>query len=126
MGMSEVLPCVCLLARKLQVKHVAPLAALSRSDGNQATSSQRCTTARVGLTRGHVDVLIHVRLARQRKGNAIRVLVPVHELIQVALAERVEEPGPLQHVCSNTQASCTSCDQQAGLPLWPAGKAMGG
>lgn len=51
------------------------------------------------LTWWHVYVLVHVGLVGQRKCHTICVLVPIHELIQVALAEGVEVPRPLQHIC---------------------------
>jgi len=44
-------------------------------------------------------VLVHVGFASQGKSYPKHVFVAVHELIQVPLAEGIEEPGPLKHVC---------------------------
>lgn len=50
------------------------------------------------LTWRHVDVLVHVCLACQRKAQPVGVLVAVHEFVQVAFAEGVQVPRPLKHV----------------------------
>lgn len=64
-----------------------------------AVPAAEAVTAWQCLTRRHVHVLVHVGFASQGKSHPVCVLVAVHELIEVALAEGIEKPGPLKHVC---------------------------